>query len=67
MTPWWTSLRRFNKDGKVKSESSFSAGKPQGIVRQYYEDGALHEEANYVDGILDGVQKVLLPGWHPFH
>jgi antitoxin component YwqK of YwqJK toxin-antitoxin module len=41
-------------DGKVRQESSFKAGKIDGVAREYSSDGTKRAEAEFKDGLRDG-------------
>ncbi|GAB3727540.1 hypothetical protein GCM10027594_09530 [Hymenobacter agri] len=40
--------------GRVDSEMTFRAGRPDGLFRAYDKQGRLEREISYVDGVLDG-------------
>ena len=40
-----------------KKKKWYASGKPNGLVRQYYETGNIMLEANYKNGLLDGLYK----------
>lgn len=46
--------RFYHKDGKVKREEKYAAGKKSGIVREYFEDGRPKEMAEYSNDQNDG-------------
>ena len=41
-------------DGWSRSEANYKAGKKEGLVKTYYENGDLRAEANYKNGNLEG-------------
>ena len=40
--------------GAIKIEENYQAGKLNGVLRRYYDNGVVQEEANYRDDQLDG-------------
>ena len=44
--------------GKIKSEIKLNKdGEPEGLIKHYYENGQIEEEANYKNGKREGLSK----------
>ena len=46
--------KEFHLNGKIKQEGSYKNSRIHGTTRIYNEDGILHVECNYTDGLLEG-------------
>ena len=56
----YSGLIKCCKNGKVEMFVTIKDGKPDGLIRTWYENGQLEDESNYKDGKPDGLGR----GWH---
>jgi len=63
----WIEYLKFKKDSQVEAKSKhapfyrltiYKAGKPEGIMREYYKNGKLWSITPYDNGVIAGVRKV---------